>query len=172
MIPKATENLFAARLKQGQSIYDYSDSFPPFNQSSSSDEVRSRSVRMLSNEVNASPSNTSDIREELTNKTEATQLWDKLQKRGCCGFKNYTEWSVTIPKSCCAEPIKLNSVYACKEVDPAHRDPCIKLIGAPNFYLLILSAAVALVNLYLCTITGVSTYRTLNYNEASQSAYS
>lgn len=168
------ESLIGARLRQAQSLYDHKLKFPvPVNQTaapSSLDDNKIRPARMaFSDELNRS----SDIGEKPLNATEATQIWDNLQSRGCCGYQNYTtEWKDRIPKSCCAKPVEAaNGEQQCKEVDSDHQKSCLAIISSLDLYLLIVLALVALVNLYLATVTGISTYRTLNYNEASQSAY-
>lgn len=106
------------------------------------------------------------------NKADATKIWDKLQARGCCGFRNSTkEWVPDLPKSCCSQPIEENGKFTCKAIDKAHAHPCSCIIGASANSLLYVLALIALVNLYLATVSGVNAYRTFHYNEASQSAY-
>ena len=104
---------------------------------------------------------------------EATKIWDGLQSKGCCGFKNHTDWKPKLPKSCCDAPTKApNGDYTCEQIDLRHKTPCAELIGASSRDLQFILALIALVSLYLATVTGVSTYRTFHYNEASQNAYS
>lgn len=107
-------------------------------------------------------------------KATATKIWDSLQERGCCGFRNRTvEWPTKLPKSCCCEPVeKAGEGWYCSAPDKINEKPCIEVIASKSFNLLIISALIALINLYLATITGMSAFRTLHYNEASQSAYS
>lgn len=111
------------------------------------------------------------------NDTSATALWDDLQARGCCGISNYTDWGPKLPKSCCSKPDEEREEFVCKSVDERHKLPCIQVIetvtiNTKNFNFLLLLAFIALVNLYLANVTGISAYRTFHYNEASQNAYS
>ena len=115
------------------------------------------------------------VKLEDKKRKEATKIWDRLQERGCCGFNNYTlEWKEKIPKSCCAQTEREDAggEIKCKKVDVAHERPCRNFIEGANVQLMIVLALIALVNLYLATVTGLSTYRTFHYNEASQNAYS
>lgn len=166
------ESLFGARLKQAQSLYDRKDKFTGLlNQtapSSTPDENKLRPARMA-----FSYESSDNGGETPLNATEATRIWDNLQARGCCGYQNYTtEWKDRLPKSCCDKPVEAaNGEQQCKDADSAHQKSCSSIISSLDRYLLVVLALIALVNLYLATVTGVSTYRTFNYNEASQSAY-
>jgi hypothetical protein len=102
----------------------------------------------------------------------ATKIWDSLQNRGCCGLTNGTaEWKDKIPKSCCADPKDESGEFKCKKVDENHQQGCLELIESTGMNLLIVLALIALVNLYLASISGISAYKTYNYSEASQNAY-
>lgn len=196
MNPSSTEvaSIFAQRLKEAQKDYNFTDRYPvPVNKSiegqqQGPDTGLNRSVRMASEGNGSSiggsatqPGQTTSApvisaskpREPLT-PIEATKIWDKLQERGCCGLYNATEeWKEGLPKSCCAKPQEdANNKITCKlPLESDHSQPCAVVIGSTSTHLLALLALIALANLYLAIITGVSTYRTFHYNEASQSAY-
>lgn len=114
---------------------------------------------------------------EPLNATTATKLWDELQQRGCCGFTNATiDWKDKLPKSCCLKPDSKDGEYFCAALDDQHKLPCLQLIesyatSTKNLSLLLVLALIALVNLYLANVSGISAYRTFNYDEASQNAY-
>ena len=76
-----------------------------------------------------------------------------------------------ISNSCCSKPISQDGKYKCSSIESYYARPCADLIGSAGMNLIIVLALIALVNLYLATVTGVSTYRTFHYDEASQSAY-
>lgn len=82
-----------------------------------------------------------------------------------------------MPKSCCAKADEQNKEFVCMSPDEQHARPCIAIIesvsiSTKNLTLLLVLALIALVNLYLANVTGISAYRTFHYNEASQNAYS
>lgn len=115
--------------------------------------------------------------DEPLTKQEATKVWDKLQSRGCCGLKNATEeWVVdnrlSLPKSCCSNATESSGLFLCETVDSDHKRACMDIIQSPSINLSIILALIALVNLFLATVSGISTYRTFHYSEASQNAYS
>lgn len=165
------------RLEQAQMVYDRAEQpvAPASNQTLASraelpraTETQPRQARALGEQE--------DVRDEPLNKSEATRIWDSLQSRGCCGLKNATtEWMLNgqhrMPKSCCSSPVKLNEFYICEKVDSYHDRACLDILQAPNLNLTIVLALIALVNLFLATVSGVSTYRTFHYSEASQNAY-
>jgi len=76
-----------------------------------------------------------------------------------------------ISNSCCSKPISQDVKFKCNSIESYYARPCADLIGSAGMNLLIVLALIALVNLYLDTVTGVSTYRTFHYDEASRSAY-
>lgn len=165
---KEIEGLFGVRLKQALDLYDYkpANPAPKLNAPLLDEGGKNRSTRMVfSNELSQN-----GTIEQALSREDATLIWDKLQSRGCCGFRNHTEWNI-LPKSCCSTPIEENGKQLCREVDSIHQKACKDIFRSFDFYLLVLLALIALINLYLATVTGVSTYRTLSYNEASQSAY-
>ena len=177
--------LFTSTLEQAKTKYDFADKpIPPSNSSSLIERETlagqvmnstqpSRPVRWAYNgeappapgkpegiAIGSAPS--APVARELTKK-EATQIWDKLQARGCCGLRNATEdWKPKVPKSCCKEPIEANGEFLCKQIDADHQQDCLTLIGSTSSNLYIVLALIALVNLYMATITGLSAYKTLH----------
>lgn len=173
---------------KAQQLYNFTDRFPippsQLNQTSNSSPSQSpnynRQTRFASDRDlttapgGASEASSNKIVTQVMNSSEATQIWDKLQLRGCCGLLNATtEWQKTgYPKSCCSNPMEMaENQLRCEGIDSNHSKPCIEVIGSTSLNLLIVLALIALVNLYLATVTGISAYRTFHYNEASQNAY-
>lgn len=175
--------LFEKTLERASAKYNYTDRFPidePNNNNNNNADLhvlnstaaaagKTRTARFVFADQ---PQQPQDPAKEMTNE-EATKIWDRLQARGCCGIHNSTtEWKDTIPKSCCSSGhVTDNNMFKCKQVDSQHSRACIELIEASSVNLLIVLALIALVNFYVALITGVNTYRTFHYNEASQSAY-
>lgn len=178
--------LFEARLNEARPLYDFSDKPEVVNATSALGRLTRQATP--TNAPNLGGANSSmetpapsagaesivaPVAVKKLDKIEATKLWDKLQARGCCGFNNATsEWeSGKFPKSCCSKPGDVeNNLYTCKLIDEEHNHPCRCVIESSSLNLLILLALIALVNLYLATITGVNAYRTCHYDEANQSA--
>lgn len=162
--------LFKDRLAEAQKIYDYKDSF---NVTTNLIQAN-RTARALNFDSITEPKLDQPIKSEPLNATVATQIWDRLQQRGCCGFLNATEWQKEgLPKSCCQKSLvqPKDGFWKCPAVDEQHNRGCNEVIELTSVQLLTLLALAALVNLYLATVTGVTTYRTFHYNEASQNAY-
>lgn len=109
--------------------------------------------------------------EENMNKTVATQIWDGLQARGCCGLKNETYWEQKYPKSCCAKPIPSDDEIRCEKTG-VYQEGCERLINSYELNRMIVLAFVALVNLYLATTSGISAYKTYDYAQANQNVLS
>lgn len=185
-------SLFEGRLTSARQLYDFTDKSAPLILSLSDQflpnvnpppsgrgpEARGEESKQRANPPALSEASSTEpdikIDSKPLNKTEATKLWDRLQSFGCCGLRNATlEWTNEKPKSCCAQPIEdSKNQTVCKAIDQAHNKPCIKIIESLSMNVLFIVALIALANLYLATVSGVGTYRTFHYNEASQNAYS
>lgn len=181
MLPPGSDiaPLFGDRLDQARKIYNYKDKPEQNNQTFLTDSMHSSNDLLKSNnrttrDAVENTTTTSPIAPPILEPKLATDMWDSLQERGCCGFKNATtEWGPQrLPKSCCCDPKEKNGEYYCEKVDSWHDRPCIEVIEARSFNLLLTLAMIALVNLYLASVSGISALRTFHYNEASQNAYS
>lgn len=198
MVPRdgQTVGLFEERLRNATSQYDYKSKPEPIQtqQATGSPDETSRNPQKryadateqsnAAKDATTAPPKSSQqpqaeqqgpvrVSEPLT-KERATCMWDRLQARGCCGIGASAEtyWSKKLPKSCCAQPNTSDSgELTCAQVDKDHEKPCEQIINMTNMNLMIVLALVALVNLYLATVSGVNAYRTLHYDEANQGAY-
>lgn len=107
----------------------------------------------------------------------ATKIWDYLQSsKSCCGIENgQKEWKEVgerkIPKSCCSKPIDSDNKRFCETVDPEHQRGCLDLAGLPVEYLWLATVAIAIVNIFLAVVTGLSSYRLYHYDEANTNPY-
>lgn len=193
MLPTGSEvgQLFIPRLKEAQKIYDFNDKSLA-NENDLTVGIRSprqiaatpflfASAQATSEKQQAAPATaaaSANGAQPTTNpsapldKVEATKLWDRLQLRGCCGIQNSTEWN-PLPKSCCNQDNRLidGDKVTCKSIDASHERSCATLIESSNCNLMIVLGSIAIVNLYLAFVSGINAYRTFNYNEASQNAY-
>lgn len=189
-VPGSNEVLPAltSRLEQAQKLYDRTEK--PAEQTTSNQSLAISSASTLdTDQTRATPADPKArlarmtgeqeaARDDPLSKTDATKIWDSLQSRGCCGLRNaFVEWYLdnvqSLPKSCCSSPtIKSRDIYVCEKVDPYHDRACLNILRTPSLNLSIVLALIALVNLFLATVSGVSTYRTFHYSEASQNAYS
>lgn len=153
--------LFGDKLLTLQGSYDFTDKPAIINQTAPID---------AGNSSNANATTKPPVKQD---KLSSTKTWDFIQERGgCCGLRNYTaEWKDKLPKSCCSSPLQSGADFICQAVDLKHNRPCEEIIASTSLYFSIVVAFIALVNLYLATVTGISTYRTFHYNEASQNAY-
>lgn len=194
-------SLFDGRLTRAQQLYNFTDKYLTLNESAlqttsttpaatslpsitllspeqnDASELKQRTVRQSASlQLNqlSNNSNSTDKLEKLS-PSEATKIWDQLQARGpCCGLHNATiEWQPDrIPKSCCSQPVEdSKGQMVCKSIDNEHNKPCACVIESASMNVLFLLALIAFASLYLATVSGVSTYRTFHYNEASQNAY-
>lgn len=159
---KQLDDMFNNRLVEAAKLYDFTEKPQKDKPAESANNTTlSRATRQADGSGPA----------ELT-PIKATEIWDKLQARGCCGINNATlEWREKIPKSCCAESKEEGGKFTCKEIDTKHKDSCLELIRFSSLKLLLVLASIALVNLYLATVSGINAYRIFHYNEASQGAY-
>lgn len=177
----------AGRLKQAIGAYNFSDPAPassPPMENAPGDGPRALPVAATTSQAGnrseraadqPGPAGAQRAQPAPPNGTESTQLWDKLQARGCCGFANYTDWS-TLPKSCCAHPVSAKpgepDKWSCKEVDGGHEQPCEEFITNQQRHLPALLVILLLVQAYMAIVSGLNTYRLFHYNEANQNAYS
>lgn len=198
-VPSSEElgRLFVPTLGRAKDKYNISEPFPPAL--NGTDEParallsRSQSADNLGQVLNATlPRDSAQIKRQASADSdgakqaaqpatemsahEATCIWDRLQARGCCGLINANDtWKEDeIPKSCCARSeVKADppGKWRCEKPDSDHQRGCLELIGTTSLTLNIVLVLIALANLYLATVSVISTYKTFHYSEASQSAY-
>lgn len=172
MVPSGQElgQQFEVTLKQA--IEKYQFSVPSLDKAEIRVNVSENGTIKEYRWIKDETSNNSTAIRELSPQN-ATELWDKLQTRGCCGIRNATaEWPPNmVPKSCCDNPVTKDSKMLCEKIDAAHNVGCLNIISRTSSNLLIVLSLIALVNFYLALVTSISAYRTFHYDEASQNVY-
>ena len=179
---------FGPRLESARELYNFSEPIPANGPSSAA----AAAATTAQSAAEQTPAPMSDKAARAANSTaarqrrfapdgaanltahEATCVWDKLQALGCCGLDNATStWPANkLPKSCCANfAASPEGELRCERADEAHSCGCLALIGRTGTSVHLALALAALLSLYLCIVSSVSSYRKFHYSEASQSPY-
>ena len=181
--PKDVSQMFIGRLEEAKLKYNFTERFPNTTIEAAIPQAEKIGGSVIVADLKdkapikrwAETPEQPEVAKQNLSSHEATELWDKLQARGCCGIQTNSTWDPNqLPKSCCSEELRRNTDKGgqiCQMIDLKHQHGCLELIGKTSDTLKIVLILIALANLYLAIVSGISTYRTIHYSEASQSAY-